>query len=919
MTRCPEPQLIERLAAGTLTAPERGALLDHAASCAECRAMLDAVAPPPPTEAPDRIGRYELGRVLGRGATGVVYAARDPELDRPIAIKVLRPQMPAERLRREARALAKLTHPNVVRVYDAGEHDGETFIAMELVEGENLREWLRTPRPIAAIIEVLSRAGQGLSAAHRAGFVHRDFKPDNVLLAKTGEVLVGDFGLARAGTEVDATLPNPATALAASPALLTATGALVGTPAYMAPEQTAGEATPASDQFAYCVTAWEACFGARPFAGATLAELFEAVRAGRIERADRDVPPRIERALRRGLAARPDDRFASIDELLRALAPPARRRGVWIAALGIAAATTAIVITTSRTTIEPVRCELAGDAIAPVWDAARRAQLATTWGEPVAGGFERYAREWQRHRIDACRATHERGEPKLEVRYACLDRARATLRTTIDTLLATPRDSWSRIELGIETLPALDRCDRPLDTPPPPFERAGPVAVLDIEMTRADLELLAGWSVSRAAIRALRLRAEELGYAPQILNAWMLDARAALWAGELDDAEATLRRLIVRAEELADDHTRAYAGAILARVLVERRVEEADGLLAIARGAATRAGTDPELEQTLLETEILIATRRGQHARALALQEQVIALVQRRFGDLSGVLVHAYSRLSTLASAAGNAERSIAATQRALELYRSVFPDAPDLEMPLNRVLRGDFDGGAALARRQLASMRAMPVHSLTAEAYVSGQLAFALEMGGDYRAAAAIYRETELLWSRPAKDFTTTGEDPDPVAIANNVVDAVFKHGTCLLDLREPAAAVRELERARALAIAGGANTKAQLGSIVRWLGVARAAAGDYRIARDLLESAEDSPNPFPRARHRFALARALWVDGGPRDRPRALALADDAERDLHAAIREAEQAPALRRLPALARALLAELAAWRATIAKR
>ena len=475
--------------------------------------MLELAAPPPVSAGPDRIGRYELGRVIGRGATGVVYEARDPELDRAIAIKVLRPQMSAERLRREARALAKLTHPNIVRVYDAGEHQGETFIAMELVLGENLREWLRTPRSLAHIVEVLLRAGHGLSAAHRAGFVHRDFKPDNVLIAATGEVLVGDFGLACAGTEIEEATASTATALAASPALLTATGALVGTPAYMAPEQTTGEATPASDQFAYCVTAWEACFGARPFVGDTLAALFEAARTGRIERPDREVPPRIERALRRGLAADPKARFASIDELLRALVPPPRRRGVWIAGAIAAAAGTATIGPATRTSTEPGRCELAGDTLAATWNADRRAAIATRWGEPIARGFERYATEWQHHRIDACRAMTERGE-QSEPRVACLDRARATFGTTLDTLLATSRDTWSRPEATSEALPALERCEHPLVTPAPPVETAGSIALLDAKLTRAELELLAGTAVSRPAVRALRGEAEQLGYAP---------------------------------------------------------------------------------------------------------------------------------------------------------------------------------------------------------------------------------------------------------------------------------------------------------------------------------------------------------------------------------------------------------------------
>src|SRR5262249_17722674 len=150
---------------------------------------------PDPAESGPRVGRYILGEVVGRGAMGVVYAARDPELDREVAVKVHATARPG-RLRREARALARLSHPNVVQVHDVAEHDGRACVALELVDGESLRAWLRTPRPTHDILQVIVQAGRGLSAAHAAGLIHRDFKPDNLLLARDGRVLVTDFGLA---------------------------------------------------------------------------------------------------------------------------------------------------------------------------------------------------------------------------------------------------------------------------------------------------------------------------------------------------------------------------------------------------------------------------------------------------------------------------------------------------------------------------------------------------------------------------------------------------------------------------------------------------------------------------------------------------------------------------------------------------
>jgi eukaryotic-like serine/threonine-protein kinase len=217
---------------------------------------------------PGRVGRYQLCEELGAGAMGVVYRARDPRLDRAIAIKLVRHggATPAgsARLLREAQAMARLCHPNVVPIFDVGPAGGAVFLAMPLLEGGTLRSWLSDrPRSVDAILDRFVAAGRGLAAAHGAGLVHRDFKPDNVLLDADGEVHVGDFGLARlAGDEPGSV--EPADELSVDE--LTRTGAVVGTPPYMAPEQLRGLPIDArADQFSFCVALWEAIFGERPF------------------------------------------------------------------------------------------------------------------------------------------------------------------------------------------------------------------------------------------------------------------------------------------------------------------------------------------------------------------------------------------------------------------------------------------------------------------------------------------------------------------------------------------------------------------------------------------------------------------------------------------------------------------------------
>ncbi len=275
----------------------------------------------------DPIGRYVVLSKLGVGGMGVVYAAYDPELDRKVAIKLMLPGHRNDaqvsegrtRLLREAQALARLNHPNVVAVHDVGTLDASVWIAMEFVEGQTINDWAAAkPRSWLDALAVMRQAGLGLQAAHEANLLHRDFKPDNVMVGADGRVRVMDFGLARGdgpreGVPVE--LPGaPSSAATSSSSLdaeVTAGNALLGTPAYMSPEQWRRTVIDTrSDQFSFCVTLWELLYAERPFEGDSVANLMCSVLEDRRRppAAGRNVPTWLRKVCERGLAAAPSQR-----------------------------------------------------------------------------------------------------------------------------------------------------------------------------------------------------------------------------------------------------------------------------------------------------------------------------------------------------------------------------------------------------------------------------------------------------------------------------------------------------------------------------------------------------------------------------------------------------------------------------------
>ncbi|HEY1557978.1 MAG TPA: serine/threonine-protein kinase [Kofleriaceae bacterium] len=387
----------------------------------------DAAAPAPELGA--TLGRYRIERVIGEGGMGVVHAAFDPDLERRVALKVLRVvdstgDDARQRLLREARAMARLTHPNVVAVHEVGTASGRDYVAMELVEGESLAEWLRAEqRSTRDIVQAFIAAGRGLAAAHAAGLVHRDFKPHNVLRRGDGRVCVTDFGLARGldatGHEATMRLGKDAKPEHTPSALsgLTATGSVLGTPAYMAPEQWAGGTVgPPADQFAFCVALWEALSGERPFRGATIDLLKAEVARGPASLDASKLPRRLRAVLRRGLDPDPAKRFPNMDALLAALSR-AQRKPIAAAVLGALVPVAAIAFFGLRGLGGAPSCELPAHAADDVWPQPAAEALAAAGRAELRGVLDRDIVDWKAARQRACADTGEHHAARL----ACLD------------------------------------------------------------------------------------------------------------------------------------------------------------------------------------------------------------------------------------------------------------------------------------------------------------------------------------------------------------------------------------------------------------------------------------------------------------------------------------------------------------------
>jgi eukaryotic-like serine/threonine-protein kinase len=768
-----------------------------------------------------KLGRYVVLHRVGAGGMGVVYAAYDPELDRKVALKLLigggsgsSPKVQADqrtRLLREAQAMARLSHPNVITVHDVGTVDDQVFLAMEFVEGCTLKDWLHAGRrPWREVLEVFVAAGRGLAAAHAAGLIHRDFKPDNVLLGsrpheRPERVLVTDFGLARpARGQTDAftavsTLQSGQQVLSAQ---LTQTGALVGTPAYMAPEQLAGERIDAlSDQFSFCVALYEGLYGERPYNGRALAELIANVCEGRLRAAPRDagVPRWLRRALLRGLSTEAVERYSDIDALLVALQrDPSRSWRRW-GTVVLPAGVLAIGIAAHQR--DPPRrdnfCSDVDQRLHGVWDTHRRQAIEdafTETGKPfaahsfkaVARALDSYAARWVSLQQETCAAQTRGDVPRavLAMRMSCLEHHLDTLGTLTEVLAETDAESVDRTLDAVMRLPDPAICED-VDRM---TMRLGMLEIPD------EAESHAAELVARA--RVLR----DAGRYDEALDAARQAATAAAEAGS-DRAEAEALQIIAACLDLSGRVTEAESAyhialtaalrvdhpAMIARIAIGLTwmAQPADGDLASAErwarhglAAVKRMGGDPELEAQLQTALGMTYLSHNRYAEAEARFRSGLEIREAAFGSEHGSLSEPLNAMGQLMGTQGEYLRAAEYFERARKLMEQEYgPQHPNTATAI---------GNLGVAYSQMGdSARARMVHEDALAIRVSS-------LGADHPHTATSHHNIALA-------FADLGRFDDAL-VHNLQALGIYRRafGSQSLDVAMSLASVASLERRR-------------------------------------------------------------------------------------------------------------------------
>lgn len=662
---------------------------------------------------PTKIGRFEILRRRGSGSFGVVFEARDPKLDRVIAVKVVsgRPEQRAA-IRREAEAAARVTHPNVIEVYDVGEIEHGVYIAMELVEGGTLAQWCAPPRSTAEIVAAYLQAAHGLAAAHAAGIVHRDFKPSNALVGRDGRVRVIDFGLAQRD---DATTSESTGSRAVLARTRTA-----GTPAFMAPEQHRGALVDArSDQFAFCVGLWSALFGQHPFDGTDP----DTIGVGTSHSlrdpgpGPRGVSRRVRRALVRGLSPDPAHRFESMTALavvLRSQPGPAWTPIV-VAAVACGGLITSLVSIPARTTTRcaPDREPLGGDtARTRMAEAVRAAGGTEVSVERVLARLDAGEQDWVQSYARTCR-DHESGTllgAAFDASIACLRAQLQNLRAEADAVAQIDADTLALGLAGLGALPSPEVCRSEAPTAPSsavaPFVEAARARIARTNALRTAGRYTEAWELAETAMGT----AEATGYGPVITAAHLALGQAAA-AAHRPEGAAELRRAYEMALEIGDEHAEAAAAVDLVSTLglIERDPDAARHWYRVAQAAVARIGDPPRLAADLANGDGAAQLAAGDPEAAGRAWTRAWELESRTLGPDHPRVASARTNVGVAVYAQGNFEAAQEHFEAARDvLIRSLGPEHPHVANALTNLghvalRRGDAQQAHRLQARALA------------------------------------------------------------------------------------------------------------------------------------------------------------------------------------------------------------------------
>jgi tetratricopeptide (TPR) repeat protein/predicted Ser/Thr protein kinase len=669
-----------------------------------------------------KLGRYVVLSQLGAGGMGVVYAAYDPELDRKVAIKLLlstqsRADAAHARLLREAQAMAKLDHPNVVAVFDVGEHEGSVYVAMEFIQGVTLGDWLREERGWEDTLQVFLQAARGLEAAHAAGMVHRDFKPDNVMVGKDGRVRVMDFGLVsdlgdgNVTGSGDILRAAETKDLRTSPRNLTEVGALMGTPAYMAPEQFLGRKTDhRTDQFSFCVALWEGLFRERPFAGNNLADIAAAVTRGRRNDAPRGstVPRWIRTICERGLSTSPDDRFASMHALVDTVQAEIGSARARHRRKRLAAVTAAIVLSVGAgvvtTEIRDARwadfCTGESTAGIVIWgpDQRRRIEDAFIATEHPAARetmdrlptrLDTWVSQWQEEMHRACMASsRDEWESNHPAVASCLTEQMQRLEALVEELGAIPKQ---KVPLAISM--ALD-LPRPQDCARISGARAESYALAS-EPLRMKLVAAENHLLIQEGAKAKQLANEVLaGLGDSHSNYLRARAELTLAAalellGEYEAAEATYSESVEHAISTGDEALLADAALDLAYLVGYKLDRPVEGRIWASWGeylAGGEANESPALARAwAIRANFLFAF--GEYEAAQRLAENALETRVRVLGQSHPDVAESLNDLGSIEAKLGRQEMAEAKLTRAVELRRASFgPNSREVAQSLHNL-----------------------------------------------------------------------------------------------------------------------------------------------------------------------------------------------------------------------------------------